>query len=59
LKSAGVHTVRDLVQRTEADIMQVKNFGKKSLTEVKTVLANLNPPLSLGMKLDEKGQVLR
>lgn len=59
LKSAGVHTVRDLVQRTEADIMQVKNFGKKSLTEVKTVLANLSPPLSLGMKLDEKGQVLR
>jgi len=56
LKNAGVHTVRDLIQRTESEIMQVKNFGRKSLNEVKNVLASLN--LSLGMKVDEKGQVL-
>ncbi|MCS6816083.1 MAG: DNA-directed RNA polymerase subunit alpha [Blastocatellia bacterium] len=56
LKNAGIHTVRDLIQRTESEMMQVKNFGKKSLNEVKSVLANLK--LSLGMKIDEKGQVL-
>jgi len=56
LKNAGVHTVRDLIQRTESEIMQVKNFGRKSLNEVKSILASLN--LSLGMKIDEKGQVL-
>lgn len=56
LKNAGVVTIRDLVQRTEEEMLQVKNFGKKSLNEVKNVLASLN--LSLGMKLDEKGQVI-
>jgi len=47
LKNANIHTLRDLVRRTEKDMLETKNFGKKSLEEVQEVLDKLG--LSLGM----------
>jgi len=52
LKNANVHTLRDLVVRSEKDMLETKNFGKKSLEEVLEVLEGLG--LSLGMELPEK-----
>jgi DNA-directed RNA polymerase subunit alpha len=49
LKSEGIKTVRDLVVKTEAELKLVKNFGARSLEEVKTKLTNMN--LSLGMTI--------
>ena len=50
LKNANIKTIADLVQKTEADMLRTKNFGKKSLNEIKEILAEMG--LSLGMKLD-------
>jgi DNA-directed RNA polymerase subunit alpha len=50
LKNADIRTIRDLVQRTEADMLKTKNFGRKSLSEIKEVLRGMG--LSLGMKLE-------
>mgnify|MGYP000044180844 CR=1 FL=1 len=50
LKTANIRTIADLVQKTEAELLKTKNFGKKSLNEIKTILAEMG--LSLGMKLD-------
>jgi DNA-directed RNA polymerase subunit alpha len=52
LKNANVHTLRDLVVRTEKDMLETKNFGKKSLEEVMDKLQALG--LSLGMELPDK-----
>jgi len=41
LKRAGINTVEELIQRTEEDMMRVRNLGKKSLEEVKSKLAEL------------------
>ncbi len=49
LKSEGIKTVRDLVGKTEAQLKMVKNFGARSLDEVKAKLADMK--LELGMKL--------
>lgn len=49
LESAKIQTVRDLVQKTDADLLKVRSFGKTSLREVKKKLADLG--LSLGMDL--------
>lgn len=51
LKNIGVRTIADLVQRTEAEMLKTKNFGRKSLTEIKEVLRE-EMGLSLGMKID-------
>ncbi len=51
LDTENIRTVRDLVTKTEAEILKVKNFGKTSLREVKQKLAVWN--LSLGMELPE------
>ncbi len=51
LKAESINTIADLVQRSESDLLKTPNLGKKSLTEIKTVLAARN--LHLGMKLDE------
>ncbi|WP_424245717.1 DNA-directed RNA polymerase subunit alpha [Elusimicrobium posterum] len=48
LKSEGVNTVKDLVSKTEDDLKMIKNFGTRSLDEVKERLAEMK--LSLGMK---------
>src|SRR5678816_2562157 len=50
LESAKIGTVRDLVQKTDSDLLKVRSFGKTSLREVKRKLADLG--LSLGMDLD-------
>ncbi len=50
LKNAGIRTIRDLVQRTEKDMLETKNFGRKSLNEIKDILRPMG--LSLGMELD-------
>ncbi|UCF69334.1 MAG: DNA-directed RNA polymerase subunit alpha [Acidobacteriota bacterium] len=49
LKNAGLETIRDLVQKTEAELLKTKNFGRKSLNEIKELLADMG--LSLGMRL--------
>ncbi len=50
LKHANIKLIGDLVQKTEAEILGTKNFGRKSLNEIKEMLIEMG--LSLGMKLD-------
>ncbi len=50
LKHADIKLIGDLVQKTEAEILATKNFGRKSLNEIKEILAEMG--LSLGMKID-------
>lgn len=51
LKNANITLIGELVQRTEAEMLKTKNFGRKSLSEIKNILAEIG--LSLGMNLDE------
>jgi DNA-directed RNA polymerase subunit alpha len=51
LKNANIRTIRELVQKTEADMLKTKNFGRKSLNEIKEILHTMG--LSLGMRLDQ------
>jgi DNA-directed RNA polymerase subunit alpha len=50
LKNANIRTIGELVQKTEAEMLKTKNFGRKSLNEIKEILGSMG--LSLGMKLD-------
>jgi DNA-directed RNA polymerase subunit alpha len=50
LKTAHIRTIADLVQKTESELLKTKNFGKKSLNEIKTILGEMG--LSLGIRLD-------
>ena len=50
LKNAGIRTIRDLVQRSEKDMLETKNFGRKSLNEIKDILRPMG--LNLGMALE-------
>jgi len=50
LKNANIRTIRELVQKTEADMLKTKNFGRKSLNEIKEILHTMG--LSLGMRLE-------
>jgi DNA-directed RNA polymerase subunit alpha len=50
LKVAGIRTIGELVSKTEADLLSVKNFGKKSLDEIKDKLKEMG--LELGMKTE-------
>jgi DNA-directed RNA polymerase subunit alpha len=50
LKNADIHKIWQLVSKTEAEMLKTKNFGRKSLNEIKEVLAEMG--LSLGMKLE-------
>ena len=50
LKAESILYIGDLVQRTEVELLKTPNLGKKSLTEIKDVLASHD--LSLGMKLE-------
>ncbi|MFM5370036.1 DNA-directed RNA polymerase subunit alpha [Aeromonas hydrophila] len=50
LKAEAIHYIGDLVQRTEVELLKTPNLGKKSLTEIKDVLASRG--LSLGMRLE-------
>jgi DNA-directed RNA polymerase subunit alpha len=50
LKAENIYYIGDLIQRTEVELLKTPNLGKKSLTEIKDVLASHG--LSLGMKLE-------
>jgi DNA-directed RNA polymerase subunit alpha len=52
LRNASITSIGELIQRTEAELMKTKNFGKKSLQEIKDELTRLG--LSLGMRLDQE-----
>ncbi|MEM6454012.1 MAG: DNA-directed RNA polymerase subunit alpha [Acidobacteriota bacterium] len=52
LKNANIHTLRDLVRRSERDMLETKNFGKKSLEELQDVLGQLG--LSFDMDVPEQ-----
>lgn len=50
LKNANIRYIGELVSRSEAEMLKTKNFGRKSLNEIKEILSNMG--LSLGMKVD-------
>ena len=52
LKNANIKSIGDLVTRSEAEMLKTKNFGRKSLNEIKDILAEMG--LSLGMELPGK-----
>src|SRR5579883_1061511 len=56
LKNANIQTIGDLVQKTEAEMLRTKNFGRKSLNEIKEILSGLG--LSFGMKFDSQGRLI-
>jgi DNA-directed RNA polymerase subunit alpha len=53
LKNADIRSIRDLIKRSERDMLNTKNFGKKSLTEIKDLLHGMG--LDFGMDFDEQG----
>jgi DNA-directed RNA polymerase subunit alpha len=56
LKNANIQTIGELVCKTEAEMLKTKNFGRKSLNEIKEILASMG--LGLGMKIDEHGNAV-
>ena len=54
LRSAGIEKIYELVQKTEDELLKTKNFGRKSLSEIKETLTNLN----LGLNIDLHPKVL-
>ncbi len=54
LKNANIRTIGELVQKTESEMLKTKNFGRKSLNEIKDILQSMG--LSLGMKFDNLPQ---
>lgn len=57
LKNANIKTIADLVQKSEMEMLKTKNFGKKSLNEIKEILSEMG--LSLGTKLDAKSEEMK
>jgi DNA-directed RNA polymerase subunit alpha len=51
LKNANIRTIAELVQKTDAEMLKTRNFGRKSLNEIKKILEEMG--LSLGMNIDE------
>jgi DNA-directed RNA polymerase subunit alpha len=56
LQNANITLIGELVQRSEQDMLKTKNFGRKSLKEIKEILASMG--LSLGLKIDNWPQLL-
>jgi DNA-directed RNA polymerase subunit alpha len=56
LQNANIHLIGELVQRSEAEMLKTKNIGRKSLKEIKEILAEMG--LSLGMRIDNWPQML-
>ena len=50
LKNANIKTIADLVQKSEPEMLKTKNFGRKSLNEIKEILSEMG--LGFGMKID-------
>lgn len=57
LKNADIRTIRELVQKSEAEMLKTKNFGRKSLNEIKEILQAMG--LGLGMRFDDYGSPLK
>ena len=53
LKNADIRTIRELVQKSEAEMLRTKNFGRKSLNEIKEILQQMG--LGLGMRFEQSG----
>jgi DNA-directed RNA polymerase subunit alpha len=56
LQNANITLIGELVQRTEQDMLKTKNFGRKSLKEIKEILSNMG--LALGMKIENWPQMI-
>ena len=56
LKNANIQSIGELVQKTENEMLKTKNFGRKSLNEIKDILVKMG--LALGMKFDEHGRII-
>ncbi len=56
LKNAGIQTIGELVQKSESEMLRTKNFGRKSLNEIREILTTLG--LALGMKPDAHGRLV-
>jgi DNA-directed RNA polymerase subunit alpha len=56
LQNANITLIGELVQKSEQDMLKTKNFGRKSLKEIKEILSTMG--LGLGMKLDNWQQML-
>ena len=56
LKNAQIQTIGELVQKSEQEMLKTKNFGRKSLNEIKAILATMG--LGLGMRINERGQAV-
>ncbi len=56
LKNADIRTIRELVQKSEGDMLKTKNFGRKSLNEIKEIIHSMG--LKLGMKFDDQGRIV-
>ena len=56
LKNANIQSIADLVQKTEAEMLRTKNFGRKSLNEIKEILSSMG--LQFGMKFDAQGRLI-
>ncbi|HEY6403731.1 MAG TPA: DNA-directed RNA polymerase subunit alpha [Blastocatellia bacterium] len=57
LKNSDIRTIRDLVQKSEAEMLKTKNFGRKSLNEIKDILTGMG--LGLGMQFDDQGNIIK
>ena len=51
LEAAGIKTVRELVAKTESEMLRYRNFGRKSLNEIKSILQEMG--LDFGMEFDD------
>jgi DNA-directed RNA polymerase subunit alpha len=56
LKNAQIQTIGELVCKSEQEMLKTKNFGRKSLNEIKAILSTMG--LSLGMRINERGQAV-
>ena len=56
LKNADIRTLRELVQKSEPEMLKTKNFGRKSLNEIKDILHSMG--LDFGMRFDEQGRLV-
>jgi DNA-directed RNA polymerase subunit alpha len=57
LKNANIQTIAELVTKSEGEMLKTKNFGRKSLNEIREILQGMG--LSFGMRLDDKGRPIR
>jgi len=56
LKNANIQSLRELVQKSESEMLKTKNFGRKSLYEIKEILTRMG--LGLGTKFDDHGRII-